>query len=98
MYSHARRFWNTYLQKSGRFPLTYCMLDLDTLGHFCSEMERHFFELRLCDNYWKVDEIWIHNYHSWRSSAERQPGMVKIEVLVCNDLDLVAKKERPRPR
>jgi hypothetical protein len=98
MYSHARRFWNTYLQKSGRFPPTYSALDLDTLGHFRSEMERHFFELRLCDNHWKADEIWIRNYHSWRSSAERQPGIVKTEVSVCDDSDPVAKKERPRPR
>jgi hypothetical protein len=96
IYSHARRFWNTYLQKSGRFPPTYSVLDLDTLGHFHSEMERHFLKLRLCDNHWKADEIWIRNYHSWRSSAERQPGMVKTEV--CNGLDLVVKKERPRPR
>ena len=96
MYSHARRFWNTYLQKSGRFPPTYSALDLDTLGHFRSEMERHFFELRLCDNHWKVDEIWICNYHSWRSGAERQPGMAKTEA--CNDSVPVVKKERPRPR
>ena len=98
MYGHARRFWNTYLQKSGRFPPTYSALDLDTLGHFRSEMERHFFELRLCDNHWKVDEIWIRNYHSWRSSAERQPAMVKTEVLICDDSDPVVKKDRPRPR
>jgi hypothetical protein len=96
IYSHARRFWNTYLQKSGRFPSTYSALDLDTLGHFRSEMERHFLELRLCDNHWKADEIWIRNYHSWRSSAERQPGMVKAEV--CDNSDPVAKKEKPRPR
>ena len=96
MYSHARKFWNTYLQKSGRFPPTYSALDLDTLGHFRSEMERHFFELRLCDNHWKADEIWIRNYHSWRSCAERLSGIVKTEV--CDDSDPVVKKERPRPR
>jgi hypothetical protein len=96
IYGHARRFWNTYLQKSGRFPSTYSALDLDTLGHFRSEMERHFSELRLCDNHWKADEIWIRNYHSWRTGAERQPGMVKTEA--CDDLNPVVKKERPRPR
>jgi hypothetical protein len=96
MYSHARRFWTSCLQRSGRFPPTYRVLDLDTLGHFRSEMERHFSELRLCDNHWKADEIWIRNYHSWRSSTERQSGAVKTEA--CDTLDPVFKKEMPRKR
>jgi hypothetical protein len=90
MYGHARKFWNTYLQKSGQFPPSYSALDLDTLGHFRSEMECHFFDLRLCDNHWKTDEIWIRNYHSWRSSAERLLGMVKTE---CDNSDPVIKRE-----
>ena len=98
IYGHARRVWNTYLQKSGRFPPTYSALDLDTLGQFRSEMERHFFELRLCDNHWKADEVWIRNYHSWRSSAEKQSGMAKMEVQVSDDPNPVVRRERPRPR
>ena len=96
IYSHTRRFWNSYSQKSGKFPPTYHVLDLDTLGHFRSEMERHFSELRLCDNHWKADEIWICNYHSWRSSAERQSGMIKTEVY--DGSSPMVRKEKPRKR
>jgi hypothetical protein len=83
----ARKIWN-HFEHISITPVNWTTADLTLLVHFRAEMEKVFFELRLCSHHWKADRIWINNYPSWYVLTVK----ARETVLVSNEGASVTKK------
>ena len=66
MQSLAWAIW-VELGISGAAPLTWGQADAETKKGYYQAMAAGFFELRLCDSNWKVEQIATENYSGWFS-------------------------------
>jgi hypothetical protein len=63
----ARSLWNGF-DKAGLAPKSWMVATYSVIEAFKTEMQHNFEELRLCEAGWKVNQIAIDNYPSWRRS------------------------------
>jgi hypothetical protein len=76
----ARVFWQSKYNKGE--PLNnFKNIDLGHRDDFRAFMEKAHPWLRLCENHWKVDQIWIDNFSQWKPATPLKDG-VKKEVTV----------------
>ena len=61
----ARSLWNGF-DMAGLAPKSWMLATFSVIETFKTEMQYHFEELRLCESGWKVNQIAIDNYPSWR--------------------------------
>ena len=79
----ARTIWIQF-RSAGVFPKGWITdAPLSASDGFKREMQTRFEELRLCENGWKVDQIAIDYYPSWRIGVLRR----KEEVIVIDEND-----------
>jgi len=71
MFAIMGAFWQ-YLWDQKRAPKTFRRLNIETKLEWQMLMESNFECLRYCANHWKLDQLWINNYTSWRNNAERR--------------------------
>ena len=66
----ARRTWSLMRRCRVRFGAYKATL-LPELDYFRKSMEGAFEELRMCENHWKVDQLWTENYSSWANTRRQ---------------------------
>lgn len=65
----ARKSWETMKDFNVRIgPWT--RLPVQSTDFFCARMASMFIELQLCENHWKIRELWAENYTSFSSSRD----------------------------
>lgn len=72
----AASFWS-YLVGKGKAPRSYRHCDVETRSLWRVLMESNFECVRYCDNYWKLDQIWINYYPSWIKTVCKQEQKAK---------------------
>jgi hypothetical protein len=87
----ARKIWN-HFERVSIAPANWTSADSTLLVHFCSEMEKQFFELQLCSHHWKAERIWINNYPSWHALTVK----ARDTVPVSNKDTSVTKRRRAK--
>src|SRR3984957_4327097 len=83
LYSAARGFWNVNV-KGDSPPENWSSAGETLRNLFRHKLETNFFYLRLCEDHWKVDELWKKNYHSWRTSYLHRLKKRKLESTEAN--------------
>ena len=62
--------WRT-MKDAGVDLKPYSEMSARPLEYFRAMMESSFFELRLCADHWKADEIWQQNFSSWSNKSRK---------------------------
>ena len=75
----ARTIW-IQLRSAGVFPNRWITdAPLSASEGFRHEMQKRFEELQLCENGWKVDQIAIDYYPSWRNGVLKKKDVIEID-------------------
>ena len=60
------RYWNNLYSSSSDNHCPYSKLGLDRKGHFRNHFEGSYPWLHLCVSHWKVDQLWLSYFHTWK--------------------------------
>ena len=75
----ARVFWQSKYNKGE--PLNnFGNIDLGVHDEFRAFMEKAHPWLRLCENHWKADQIWINNFSQWKPATSLEDGVKEVTV------------------
>ena len=67
----ARGFWIKLLNEK-RAPLAFGELNVDLKDKYINLMESTYPWLRLCENHWKAERIWLNHYSPWYPGAAKK--------------------------
>jgi hypothetical protein len=75
----ARMFWQGKYNKG--VPLnSFKHIDVELRDEFRAYMEKAHPWLRLCENHWKADQIWIDNFSQWKPAPPLGDGVKEVTV------------------
>ena len=67
-------YWNGLYSSSSDSLRPSSELDLERRDHFRNRFEVSYPWLRLCSGHWKVDQLWLSYFHTWRKTRTLDPA------------------------